>query len=55
MRVIDGVAPVLGWERPLVDRAHRLLEARSAPVGALLGAAVLAAGAQRRAVLWRQR
>jgi hypothetical protein len=52
---VPGLAAVLGRERPLVDRAHRLLKAWTAPIGAPLGATMITAGPQRRAMLRSQR
>lgn len=45
---MSGLGPVNGWERAVVDGEHGLLESRSAAPLALMGAAVISAGTQRR-------
>ena len=48
---MPGLGTVLGREWALMDREQRLLEPRSAPLEALMGTWVIAAGAQRRPVV----
>lgn len=40
---LPGLGALLGRKRPVVDGEHRLLEPRPAPVGVLVGAAVVTA------------
>jgi acyl CoA:acetate/3-ketoacid CoA transferase beta subunit len=50
-----GLGTVIGLERPLADSEHGLLGPGPAPLGALMRAAVIPAGAQRRPMVRRQR
>ena len=49
------LGPVQRIEGPLADREHGLLEPRPALLGALMSAAVITSGPQRRPAVRRQR
>ena len=48
---MPSLGTILGRERPLVDREHRLLKPRPAPLDPLMGTPVIAAGAKRRTTM----
>jgi hypothetical protein len=48
------IGSVLGVERALMDCEYRLLEPRSASLGALVGPAMVTAGVQRRSARGRR-
>ena len=52
---MPGFGAILGSEWAVVDGQHRLLEPRPAALEALVSAAVVPTGAQRRATMRRQR
>ncbi len=51
---MSSLVAIFGWEWPLVDRQHRLLESWASPILSAVRAAVITAGPQRRTMLRRE-